>query len=247
MNTDAPLTVQPLGLAPLQGKRLRLERRAPQHTDFIWKCRQDRRFWELYRMTDDPNETLDQIRAKLTEESKLLPHQLRWLEWVIIRSDQNKPIGLAAVADYQPQHQRGEFLIGILNPDDQRNGIGLEASLLVLDFSFNYLKLHKFMSFVYGYNQSSQQNTLQLGFIEEGHFREHMFIPNKGYIDLYQNGLLESDFRNNARLSKLSQRLLNYDATKCPPEPEILSSEQLKSFEAQLKSFAIAQQNSDNK
>ncbi|MEY3219016.1 MAG: hypothetical protein RIT27_373 [Pseudomonadota bacterium] len=246
MNTDAPLKLQPLGLAPLLGKRLRLERRAPQHTDFIWQCRQDRRFWELYRMTDNPNETPDQIRTKLEEESQLLPHQLRWLEWVIIRIDQNKPIGLAAVADYQPQHRRGEFLIGIVDPLEQKAGIGLEASLLVLDFSFNYLKLHKFMSFVYGYNQSSQQNTLQLGFVKEGHFREHMFIPEKGYIDLYQNGLLESDFRNNPRLAKLSRRLLNNDVTQFPTEPEILSADQLKSMEAQLKSFAIAQQKNDN-
>ncbi len=235
MDTDASITLQVIGLAPLRGKRLRLERRAPQHADFILKCRQDRRFWELYRMTDDPNETIEQIHDKLVEENKLLPHQLRWLEWVIFRIDENKPIGLAAVADYQPQHQRGEFLIGIVDPNEQKAGIGLEASLLVLEFAFNYLKLHKFMSFVYGYNQSSQQNTLQLGFVQEGLFREHMFIPEKGYIDLYQNGLLESDFRNNPRLAKLSQRLLGYDVTQLPPQPEILSQEQLKDFENQLK------------
>jgi len=241
MNTDAPITLQAVGLAPLQGKRLRLERRAPQHTDFIWQCRQDRRFWELYRMTDDPNETPDEIHAKLVEENKLLPHQLRWLEWVIFRIDQNKPIGLAAVADYQPQHQRGEFLIGIIDPNEQKAGIGLEASLLAIDFAFNYLKLNKFMSFVYGYNNASQQNTLQLGFIQEGLFKEHMFIPNKGYIDLYQNGLLASDFRNNPRLSKLSQRLLGYDVTQLPPQPEILSQQQLNDFEEQLKAFVASQ------
>lgn len=241
MTTDAPITLQPLGLAPLQGRRLRLERRAPQHADFIWKCRQNRRFWELYRMTDDPNETIEQIHDKLVEENKLLPHQLRWLEWVIVRIDENKPIGLAAVADYQPQHQRGEFLIGIVDPQEQKAGIGLEASLLVMDFAFNYLKLHKFMSFVYGYNQASQQNTLQLGFIQEGLFREHMFIPEKGYIDLYQNGLLESDFRNNPRLAKLSQRLLGYDITPSPPIPQILSQAELQDFEHQLKAFVAAQ------
>lgn len=241
MTTDAPITLQPLGLAPLQGKRLRLERRAPQHADFIWKCRQDRRFWELYRMTDDPNETVKQIHDKLVEENKLLPHQLRWLEWVIFRINENKPIGLAAVADYQPQHQRGEFLIGILEPQEQKAGIGLETSLLVMEFAFNYLKLHKFMSFVYGYNQASQHNTLQLGFIQEGLFREHMFIPEKGYIDLYQNGLLESDFRNNPRLAKLSQRLLDYDITLRPPVPQILSQAELQNFEHQLKAFITAQ------
>lgn len=241
MNTDAPIKLQAVGLAPLQGKRLRLERRAPQHAEFIWQCRQDRRFWELYRMTDDPNETIEEIHTKLTEENKLLPHQLRWLEWVIVRIDQNKPIGLAAIADYQPQHQRGEFLIGIVDPTEQKAGVGLEASLLTLDFAFNYLKLNKFMSFVYGYNQTSQQNTLQLGFSQEGLFKEHMFIPEKGYIDLYQNGLLASHFRKNARLSKLSQRLLGYDITKLPSQPEILSQEQLKDFEAQLKTFVVSQ------
>ncbi len=241
MTTDAPITLQPLGLAALQGKRLRLERRAPQHAQFIWDCRQDQRFWELYRMTDDPSETLEQIQAKLVEENKLLPHQLRWLEWVIVRIDEDKPIGLAAVADYQAQHRRGEFLIGIVDPNEQKTGVGLEASLLVLDFAFNYLKLHKFMSFVYGYNQSSQHNTQQLGFMQEGVFKEHMFIPNKGYIDLYQNGLLENDFRNNKRLAKLAQRLLGYDITRRLPEAQVLSAEEIQDFEKQLKAFVIGQ------
>lgn len=240
MSTDAPITLQPLGLAALQGNRLRLERRAPHHAEFIWACRQNHRFWELYRMTDDPNETLEQIQAKLVEENKLLPHQLRWLEWVIIRIAEDKPIGLAAIADYQPQHRRGEFLIGIVDPNEQKAGIGLEASLLVLDFAFNYLKLHKFMSFVYGYNQSSQHNTQQLGFMREGIFREHMFIPNKGYIDLYQNGLLENDFRANTRLAKLAQRLLGYDITRRLPEAQVLSAEEIHAFEKQLKEFVTA-------
>ncbi len=234
---EAPITLQPVELAPLQGRRLRLERRGPQHATFIWQCRQDQRFRELYRTSDDATETVEQIRAKLVDENKLLPQQLRWLEWVIIRVDAEKPVGLAAVADYQPLHQRGEFLIGILDPADQKTGIGLEAALLVFDFAFNFLKLHKFMSFVYGYNPGSLENTLQLGFTQEGWFKEHMFMPQRGYIDLYQTRLLASEFRANVRLARLSRRLLGCDVTQVPQPLEVLGQEELTAFENQLRDF----------
>jgi len=230
-------------LAPLQGRKLRLQRRAPEHAEFIQQCRQNQAFMDLYRLTEKRSESLSALRESLAEELTLVPPQLRRFEWVIVRhlpGEAEKLIGLAAVADYQVNHQRAEFLVGIVEPADQQPGIGLEASLLVLDFAFNQLALHKLISFVYGYNPISQENTLALGFTQEGLLREHLHLNSLGYIDLYQNGLLASDFRHNARLSKLSQRLLGYDITRPPTPAQALPKQRLLDLEQALKRLAQA-------
>lgn len=244
MNTTADIPATPvLNLAlcsPQQGRRIRLVRRSPEYAEFILNCIQNETFMTLYRLSENRQQTVEQLRKRLSEEETALPQQLRRIEWVIVRHDTDppRPIGLAAIADYQASYQRGEFLIGIADSNEQKMGIGLEASLLVLDYAFNQLKLHKLISFVYGYNHASQANTLALGFTQEGFLREHLYESALGYISLYQNGLLVSEFRSNHRLSRLSRRLLTVDIT-CPPlRAEPLSQTERNDFKARLLAHA---------
>ncbi len=228
-----------LGFQEVRGQRVSLLRRAPEHAAYLRSCWDDKAFMDLYRLAQNRQETLEQITERLAKEYKKIPKDLRKFEWVIQRhateQQEARLIGLAAVADYQATHQRGEFLVGIVNPDDQTAGIGLEASLLVLDFAFNILKLHKFISFVYGHNQDSQNNTVHLGFTQEALLREHIRYASHGYVDLYQNGMLESDFRSNARLSRFSQRLLKRDITEPPADIKPLSDAYVQQAEKAFK------------
>jgi len=235
-----------LGFQVIRGQRVSLLRRAPEHAAFLRSCWENNTFMDLYRLVQNRTESIEQIVERLDKEYKKLPKDLRKFEWVIERhATENKAaclIGLASVADYQTTHQRGEFLIGIANPEDQKAGIGLEASLLVMDFAFNSLKLHKFISFVYGHNQESQENTEHLGFTREAFLREHVYYKSHGYVDMYQNGMLESDFRSNRRLSRFSQRLLKRDITQKPPEPKQLSDAYVKQAEQLFKASLQQQQ-----
>ena len=245
MQSTQPLTVGLVGNAPLHGKKISLFRRGGEHAEFVWECFQLDEFMDLYRLTENRQKTVEQIREQLIEEHKVFPNQLKRIEWIICRTDGDapEPIGLTAIADYQKHNQRGEFLIGIPEKHNQRPGIGLEASLLVMEFGFNQLHLHKLMSFVYGYNSASQHNTLELGFIQEGHLRDHLFYKDKGFVDMYQNGMLDSDFRSNQRLARLSTRLLGRDITQLPPEPELLPLEPHRdAFKKALKKAAQERQ-----
>lgn len=228
-----------LGFQAIRGERVSLLRRAPEHAAFLRSCWENDEFMDLYRLVQNRTESTEQIAERLAKEYKKLPKDLHKFEWVIERHATEEQdahlIGLAAVADYQTRHNRGEFLIGIAHPDEQKAGIGLEASLLVLDFAFNILKLHKFISFVYGHNPSSQANTEHLGFIREAFLREHVYYKSHGYVDMYQNGMLDSDFRNNRHLSRFSQRLLKRDITQKPPEPKQLPPAYLKHAEQLFK------------
>ncbi len=238
-----------LGFQAIRGQRVSLLRRAPEHAAFLRLCWDDQAFMDLYRLAQNRRESIEQIAERLAQEYKRLPKDLRKFEWVIERhatqGQAARLIGLAAVADYQPEHRRAEFLIGILQPQEQKAGIGLEASLLVLDFAFNILQLNKLISFVYGYNQSSQNNTLHLGFTQEAFLREHVHYAPHGYVDMYQNGLLARDFRRNDRLSRWSQRLLQRDISLAPPAPKQLSDAYVQQAEAAFKAALQKAQASD--
>jgi RimJ/RimL family protein N-acetyltransferase len=224
------ITITPVGLHSLQGRRVILERSAPEHAPFLRQCYEDHEFMDLYRLAQDRHHTEEQIREYLRKEQKLLPQQLKKIEWVIHILKENgekKPIGLASLADYRQAHRRAEFLIGISLPEYRGSKFPLESALLVLDFGFNQIQLHKMVTYVYVYNDFGQKNIISFGFIQEGFLRKHIFSAQQGFIDVYFNGMLESDFRTNARLSRFSKLLLGYDITLKPIPPQPLPQENL--------------------
>ena len=215
------LECMPIGTQVLQGQRVSLARTAPEYLEFIYACYQNDAFMDAYRLAQNRAATKQDILHRLEEEQTKLPQELKRIEWVILKHEQAQltPIGLAALADHQGSHHRAEFLLGIPSTLNRTGSLSLEASLLALDFAFNQAGLHKVTAFVYGYNTYAQKNTLHLGFKQEGFLAEHIHVNNH-FIDLYQNGLLRSDFQNNQKLSRLSRRLLKRDITQ-PQSPRI--------------------------
>ncbi len=208
------LDCTPIGLQALQGAHVSLVRAKPEYTEFFYACYQNNSFMDLYRLAQSRAVTKQEIRHKLETEQNKLPQELKRIEWVILKHErqQDIPIGLAALAGQQVNHRRAEFLLGIPDSKYRTGSLSLEASLLVLDFAFNQAGLHKVTSFVYGYNTHAQKNTLHLGFKQEGFLNQHIH-NGTDFIDLYQNGLLRSDFQLNKKLSMLSRRLLTRDIT----------------------------------
>ncbi|BCG64311.1 MAG: hypothetical protein methR_P2084 [Methyloprofundus sp.] len=205
-----------IGIQPLEGSQLQLVRANSQYTDFIYGCYTNDAFMDLYRLAQSRNLSKQQIYDRLTLEQNKLPQELNRIEWVVLKKQEGGasiPIGLAALADYQPQHQRGELLVGILENEHRSKGAGIEASLLIFDFAFNQVNVHKLITLVYGYNAFAQKNVLNIGFTQEGHLKDHLHTDS-GFIDLYQNGLLKEDFFNNDRLRRLSLKMLKKDITQ---------------------------------
>jgi len=206
----------------LHGKRLTLERVGPEHVDFVLGSFKNRGFWRHYRANQSRKLTRQQLLDGLQKETQVTPEKLKKLEWLVfnVSGEEKIPIGFACLADYSPVGKKAEFLVGIIDPGARAHGIALEASLLVMEFAFNVAGLHKLVSFVYAANRLAQDNTLALGFSQEGLLREHIYDkPNDSYIDVFQNGLLAREFRANERLSKLSSRLLGRDVTQPPALP----------------------------
>ncbi|GJL74930.1 GNAT family N-acetyltransferase [Nitrosomonas sp.] len=206
--------VDPAWLEPLQGKRVTLRRYQQDDAAYLHRCYLDAAFMGLYNHYIPRHQHIDDLAAKLGQANKKHPCQLKTVDWIIFKKSIEKPAGIANLVDIQFSHRRAEFQIGLPDPSDRASGIGLEATLLVLDYAFNRVGLNKLTTVVYGHNLSSQKNTLALGFVQESLLREQLIDTRSGkFIDLFGNGMLLRDFRLNNRLSRLSKRLLGRDIT----------------------------------
>ncbi|MDR4517576.1 MAG: GNAT family N-acetyltransferase [Nitrosomonas sp.] len=206
------MEVDPAWLVPLDGKQLYLRRYKAEDAAFLHQCYLDAAFMDLYNRYIPRHQQVDDLAATLSQAHKKHPCQLKTVDWVIFRKAIHKPVGIANLVDIQYQHRRAEFQIGLPNSADHTRGIGLEATLLVLDYAFNRIGLNKLVTVIYGHNVSSQRNSLALGFVQESYLREQLMDKESGkFIDLYGNGMTLRDFRQNKRLSRLSKRLIGRD------------------------------------
>lgn len=213
---DYPLVEQKLldisdcWLEPVYGRRVMLRPATELDTPFFVKCYSDPQFMANYNAHNKNQNNLDAVQKGLADAEKRHPSLDRKLQWVIVDRKSDRPVGLAALVDIVIGHRRAEYLVGLPNSNDQRKGLGLEASLLVCDFAFNRVKLNKLTAVIYDYNVNAQNNALSFGFVQEGYLREHNYsqILHRHH-GIYEYGLLKSDFLNNNRLKKLSKRLLD--------------------------------------
>ncbi len=202
-------------LEPLVGRHLLLRRYGVEDAAYIKACYQNQAFMQQYNRFLARTISEEALSEKLAEDQVLHPSQLKAVNWTIRSGDSEQAIGIAGLVDIQWLHRRAEFVIGIPDSADRRAGSGLEATLLIMDFAFNRLRLNKLMTIVYADNDASLNNNHALGFRQESLLKQHLRDPDtKGYIDLVGNALTEAEFRQKARLAKLSRRLLGRDVTQ---------------------------------
>ncbi|MBS0300433.1 MAG: GNAT family N-acetyltransferase [Proteobacteria bacterium] len=201
-------------LEPLEGKKLYLRRYQEQDAAYLRDCHRNDVFMSQYNQYIPRNQALTELAAKLREVHAMHPCQTKSVDWMIVRKNTRQPAGIANLVDINLPHRRAELLIGLPDPEDHTRGIALEATLLILDYAFNRVKLNKLTSNVYADNSISQKNTVAVGFTQESYLREHIFDPIHGkFLDIYGNGMTAHDFRSNKRISKLSVHMLDRDIT----------------------------------
>lgn len=97
-----------------------------------------------------------------------------WFE--IWHKEDQKPIGMVGLLKIIAPYRRGEIGIFIGEIDYWGKGIGTEAAKMILDYAFNVLNLYKIVAEVSVTNTRSVAIFNKLGFIEEGHLKDHEFI-----------------------------------------------------------------------
>jgi RimJ/RimL family protein N-acetyltransferase len=118
------------------------------------------------------------------------------IEW------ERRVIGLAFLHDVDAGNRRARFGIGIYDPACWGRGFGVDATVLVLGYAFELLKLHRVDLRVLSYNHRAIRAYTKVGFVQEGIEREGAWIAGQWESDVMMS-ILENEYR--ARYGKLPQ------------------------------------------
>jgi RimJ/RimL family protein N-acetyltransferase len=123
----------------------------------------------------------------------------------IIETREGRSLGVIHIKDIHPVHRSGEVGLYIGAVEDRGNFHASEAFYLVLDHGFAALGLHKIIGHYLTENTAARRLNAHFGFVEEGHYREHLFYDG-AFHDYVSVGLLEPDFRASAGAKFIARR-----------------------------------------
>ena len=118
------------------------------------------------------------------------------LRWVI--DVDGRCTGTARLHQLDEQNRRARYAIGIDSPDDWGQGIGTDATKLVLKFAFEELHLHRVELRVLDYNERAIRCYEKCGFVREGVEREGALVADEFRSDIIM-GILENEYREIAK------------------------------------------------
>jgi len=113
--------------------------------------------------------------------------------FAIVEKDTNKAIGNCGLHNLNEIHRRASFGIFIGEKTFWNQGIGLEATQLILDFGFNILNLNSIDLDVMEYNRRGIRCYEKAGFKYAGRRREYFFHAGK-YHDVLIYDIMASEF-----------------------------------------------------
>lgn len=118
------------------------------------------------------------------DEPPTLDSHARWFEqlqtrgdrqeFIIIERASERSIGTIGLSSIDWKHRRAEYGILIGEADARGKGYAREASVLILDYAFTELHLHRVYLLVFADHVAAQSLYQRLGFQIEGTLRDHV-------------------------------------------------------------------------
>ncbi len=132
----------------------------------------------------------------MDKEKKALQSLMeRDVVFAIIEKDTNKVIGNCGLHGINDVHRYATFGIFIGEKTFWNQGIGSEATTLLLDYAFNILNLHSVNMDVFSYNKRAIRCYEKVGFKYAGKRRDFMFMAGE-YHDVLMYDILASEFKS---------------------------------------------------
>jgi RimJ/RimL family protein N-acetyltransferase len=111
--------------------------------------------------------------------------------------ESGKHVGNVSLQNINCQDRNAEFAIIIGDASCWGTGVATEASSLIISHGFQQLNLFRVYCGTSHENISMQNLAKRLRFQQEG-VRRKAFFKNESYHDIFEYGLLKSDFKNGA-------------------------------------------------
>jgi RimJ/RimL family protein N-acetyltransferase len=179
---------------PLEFGAIRLERRSPEHFDFVWSVLLDRDFSRRLKHVPQAFTPRDLLHVLTRDHAGLIPER-RAVQWIVFRDGQ--PIGLSMFVNVNFQNRVAEQIMGILPGHDTAFAVG-DAYLASLSFAFNTLGLNKVQGMIYRSNIAVAELQERFGFRREGELKQAVWIEEEQrYEDIIQIALLREEFDRN--------------------------------------------------
>jgi UDP-4-amino-4,6-dideoxy-N-acetyl-beta-L-altrosamine N-acetyltransferase len=130
---------------------------------------------------------------------------------LIVAKLDGTPIGTVSIYDIDRRNRKAEWgrvLIG--DPTMRGEGIGSEIEILILQYAFEHLNLHKLYCEVFVENTSAVALYKNFGFKEEGILRDHVFKGGR-YVDVQTLSMLESEYfkqRSSGRIAEMMAKMM---------------------------------------
>ncbi len=121
-------------------------------------------------------------------------HVLDQTERRFVIEDHDDFIGVVELMYIDNLHRNAEIQI-IINSEYQGQGYAQASILKGLDYAFKVLNMHKVYLYVDVSNAAAIHIYRKVGFVEEGHLRQHFFAEG-AYHDSLVMGILAAEFKH---------------------------------------------------
>jgi|SRR5579862_5030800 len=181
------LSTEDLSLPVLGGKRLLL--RPAKESDKADRLACGRNL-EFRRLVGGDPRTCPPLTAEEVEQwyARLCSEPLQW----VIEAE-GRCIGTACLHQLDLESRRARYAIGIFDASKWDRGLGTEATLLVLGYAFEVLRLHRVDLRVLAFNHRAIACYKRCGFVNEGVEREGARIGGEWHSDVMMS-ILEHEW-----------------------------------------------------
>ncbi|HEX3051567.1 MAG TPA: GNAT family protein [Aggregatilineaceae bacterium] len=116
-----------------------------------------------------------------------------------VQTKDGTPIGLFGMRRWLPHHRLAMLTAMIGEPDYWGGGYGTDALLLLVDFAFEWLDVHKVWLMTFSLNARVIRQMEKVGFTFEGRMREATYAEGARH-DILAYGLLREEWPGRAAL-----------------------------------------------
>jgi UDP-4-amino-4,6-dideoxy-N-acetyl-beta-L-altrosamine N-acetyltransferase len=157
----------------IEGNNIYLRPITVEDTDMVLSWRNKKEVVEnfIYRKPITREEHLNWLATKV---DKGLVHQ-----FIVCLNEYNRPVGSVYLQHFDEENKKAESGIFMGDESIKGKGIGTEAIVLLKNYAFETLGLHKLMARVLAYNAASLRLHEKAGYIKEAYLKDELFIEGK--------------------------------------------------------------------
>lgn len=159
----------------LENSQIKLRALEPEDIDILYKWENDSKNWRYNEATEPLSRYI--IKQYIAHSNETI-FEKKELRLMIELKDKQEVIGCIDLLQFDPFHSKAG--IGILiTAEYVKTGYGHNALKLLINYAFNYLKIHQLYAYVGVENKASQKLFLKSMFIECGVLKDWQYIDNQ--------------------------------------------------------------------